>query len=173
MEQMTVATARAALIDQVQDDDRGTCCPLCKHRVRNDTKSINRWMAFALRYVYDEAKKGRDIVHLGDLLKGTPGSRGHDAALLRHWGLIIPVERPEDADTKLKGSRGLSGFYRLTKLGFDFVEGRERVPKNVVKLFGLDEILTDGPLISFEDALDSSLETNHEGVVTSGETVLA
>jgi hypothetical protein len=170
MDTMTVAAARLALVEQVQTDDSNTHCPLCKHRVRNDTKGLNRWMAAALRIVYDASFK-QQVVHLGDLLKGTDGSRGHDAALLRHWKLIEPVARPEDASPKLKGSRGLSGFYKLTPLGAEFVQGTAKVPKNIVRLFGIDEYLMDGPFISYADACESVLTTTADGIVPNGSTV--
>lgn len=173
MNNLTVAEARDVLIRKVQDDDRDTSCPLCNHRVRNDTKGLNRWMAAALlqMYEYFNDHPNADSVHLGDLVKGTDGGRGHDAALLRHWGLIIPVERPVDADKKLKGSRGLSGFYRITLLGRNFIEGKAVVPKNVIRIFGTDELIEGGPQITFEDAQKATLTTSAKGIIPNGETV--
>lgn len=148
-------------------------CPCCRQLVRNDRKGITRWMAYALADVCDYFTKHPEesAVHLGSFLKGLRGSRDHCAALLRHWGLIDPVEAPAGSSRLLKGSRGLSGWYRVTPHGWNFLRGHIKVRKDIVKQYdGTFEIDYESDLVSFDEVTTLELATNESNQVVSGET---
>ncbi len=170
-EQLTVATARQRLQDEVATDDRNSHCPLCQKRVRNDVKGMTPYQALALQglYEHDRQSPGRPA-HAATLLKNTEALRDHGVALLRHWGLLTTVERPANATDEQKGSRGLSGFYEITLRGKMFVNGLIKVPKNIVKKFGDTNWQQQGKFISFDEALQSILLTKN-GQVVNGMTV--
>lgn len=171
---MTLEEAKSALKQQVAEDDRNTFCPCCSQRCRNDQKGMTQWQALALKSIYDFFKDNPSSigVHAADLVKDTDGARDHGVALLRHWGLIMPVGRPPDADPNLKGSRGLSGYYVITEEGRGFVEGWWAVPKNIVKPFGMDGWRMSGPQVTFEQVLGAVLATDESGMILDGKTAI-
>lgn len=170
-EHLTVANARHLLNQEVAEDDSNSHCPLCLKRVRNDVKGMTPYQALALRgfYEHDRALPGTSA-HAATLLKNTEAVRDHGVALLRHWGLLAVIDRPEDATEEQKGSRGLSGFYAITASGKAFVEGLLKVPKNIVKKFGDTTWRTQGKLISFSQALQS-IQVTRNGKVVNGMTI--
>jgi len=130
-------------------------------------------MAAALKSIYDytQASPNKPAVHLGRLVKGNDGSRGHNGSLLRHWGLILPVERPDYALSSEKGSRGLSGFYTITTLGKGFVEGSVQVYNRIERIFGEENADYDvcGYPITFAEASKATLVTV-DNIVVNGTT---
>ena len=144
-------------------------CPTCSRKARHeDPKTLNRWMAVALDGFYEfNSGYPNAPFHAGTLLKGTDGSRGHDSALLRHWGLIAEVPRPVDAPKKMKGSRGLTGWYVLTQRGVDFREGKISVPREVCQMFD-GNILIRGEPISYDQALRVKLKVGANNITLDG-----
>lgn len=140
---------------------RTVTCPHCGHVYREDRKSINQWMAKAIRALA-HLPQGT-IIHAATFLRTTcpDGARGHDYALLRHWGLLAPLPRPADAPREHKGSRGLSGYYRVTDLGREFAYGRVKVPSTIVREPGATSYVVDPECddISIYDALRANLLT--------------
>ena len=128
-----------------------------------DKKSINRHMASVLldMYTIDLAQPGKPV-HINTELD----NRAHDGSLLRYFGLILPVERPEGRTEK--GSKGLSGFYVITEKGKQFVRGEITVPRSVVKRFG-EPASVEGEETSFDYAYTSSLKTDKRDIVLNGE----
>jgi hypothetical protein len=60
----------------------------------------------------------------GFIRQHCPNTRAGDAPKLRHWELI------ERAPKEHRGSRG---YYRVTQLGIDFINGTVQVPKSYLE----------------------------------------
>jgi hypothetical protein len=167
----TIAEARE-LLKKIAAQVEGGQCPCCNHRVRDDKKSLNKWMVTALaelcRY-FDENPTAKSV-HAASLLEGTPGAKNHDVATLRWWGLIREEEGPEDSTAC--GSRGLSGWWSVTPLGRSFRDGEMKVTKNVIRKFGEPGYTPVGRLISFEEALRARLRVGFNNIVLDGTTVV-
>jgi len=133
-------------------------CACCGTIFRRDAKNLNRHMARGLQ----EAKasmlrKGRDEFHTTELHFGR---RGHDISLLRHWGLLEPLEkRPAWAQPWHRGSRGLTSFYRITPLGEQFLLGNVKVPSRIVREPGDVNYFQDhSRLVSITQALQTNAQ---------------
>lgn len=146
-------------------------CAECGRILRDDKKGITRWMAMALHAFYVQDKNYPNVpAHASTLTRNTEANRDHGVALLRHWRLLQPVEKPKNASKGQSGSRGLSGFYIITQQGRNFVEGLIQIPKNVVKPIE-GEWSMQGRLVSFQEVLEESRLKVKQGIVVNGETV--
>lgn len=144
-------------------------CPMCGHKHREDRKTINRWMALALQSL---EQAGPGIIHAASYLQQhcPDGARGHDYALLRHWGLLAPTTRPASAEKGQKGSRGLSGFYVVTPMGKLFAQGKANVHGTIVRPVGSARYSVDNmsPRVNINDALRTRLKANSDEQVIDG-----
>lgn len=168
-----IGMARERVRRQLLEKPRAIC-PCCGSLLRNDRKGMTRWMALGLLDIYRHFRRnqGEVTVHAATLLANRPGARDHGIALLRHWGLLQSVSRPGDAQDRQKGSRGLSGFYALTDNGRAFVEGKLKLPKNIVKDFYESTWRMEGPLIGISEALHAKLVVNENEIVLDGSTYI-
>jgi hypothetical protein len=106
-------------------------------------------MALALFHIYKN--KGYEFFHLEDFfhsIDGIPSTLRGDAPKLRHWKLIEKKEGKKD------DGNPSNGYYRITGLGRDFVEGRAMVASHIFmfnnKLQGHSDTTTN-----FKKSLDS------------------
>jgi hypothetical protein len=175
MEELTVREAREVLRRAVYADDTKTCCFLCHGRARTDQKSLNRYQAEAMKLFYAHTRGDSTVVfHAASIIAGTNASRSNDLSLLRHWGLLHPTIRPENAPPSQKGSRGMSGFYQLTQLGIRFAKNEVEVPKTIVHEWGsANDAWSFQPgckKINLAQALVSRLKTDEASIVVDGTT---
>ena len=145
----TLAQARAALRDQLDD---GATCPCCARRYH---RRLNAGMAVALIALVRVARDSDDgWAHAAQVqrwivgrLAAAPAHPTGELGKLVHWGLVEQRERDDD-DT---GGR-TSGYWRPTGLGTLFACDKQHVPSHVRLYNGQCEGL-DGDWITIETAL--------------------
>lgn len=168
---MRVADYRAQLAREVRADDSSTSCHCCGHRVRNDAKSLNRYMGLALLALARHSRAG-EIVHLATFLQrhSPEATRDHCAALLRYWGFIVEHSRPDGSAQK--GSRGHTGYVSLSAQGRLFATGMLVAHNTIRRKFGTNTYVVDpsSRIISIHDALVSRMKTAHHSMVADGTT---
>ena len=184
---MQLDTARELLIEQVIEDDSNTRCPLCDKRARNDSKGMTCWQAKAMFRIAGKVSRSGNVhspkdgvfghvFHLATLTGATTGdtdaSRDHGASGLRHWGFIIEEKnRPISAPDEQVGSRGLSGFYRMSKSGWDAIDGAA-FHKNIFKKFRSNEWVLYGPLVTLRSVLRAKVNTDENNQIINGDTTI-
>jgi hypothetical protein len=114
----------------------GINCPCCGRWAQAYWRGINKTMARALRWLYDEYLAryyGQDYaceVIWIDITKGPAWLlRSNQLATLRWWGL---VERKGPSDDSKKHS----GMWKPTRLAHGFLAGNASVPAKVCTVFG-------------------------------------
>ena len=102
----------------------GVECPCCDQYARVYERSLNYAMARFLIWLvkaYESCARWWSV-NDGPLIQNRKG--GGDFAKMEHWGLIISC--PNEDSTKR-----MSGFWRPTKRGIDFVYRRIQVPVRI------------------------------------------
>ncbi len=134
--------------DRLED---GVDCALCGRHAKIYAKPLYAAMGRALLHVYRYFQRpdAEEWVHMGQLLGTKPEAHsyaGGDPSKLVLWGLLEarPGERPD-------GSHRV-GFYRLTQLGRDFVEGRVMVHRRV-RTYAGKVLGFAGPQVTLSDVL--------------------
>ncbi len=103
---------------------KGETCPCCRQHAQIYWRSINAGMAVsAVRLLREYRRAPGTYVHLPRVI----GRRSAEEAKLRYWNLIEedPTRRPDG---------GHAGFWRLTKLGIAWAEGKVKV-KRFVRIY--------------------------------------
>lgn len=140
--------------------DEGAECPACTQFVKIYRRKITSSMAYALilLYQYFESNPDQEYVHMNDYLNSIEGLpfpvKSGDNAKLRYWDLL--EEKPEQRED---GSNR-AGFWKLTELGRQFVQGEATV-KSHVKVFNskrYGELL--GEEITIREALGNKFNYN-------------
>ena len=126
----------------------GAICPTCSQHAQ-----VYRWSLYstAIRALtlFHTIGGTADFVHSNRLKELGHKGQG-DAARLRLWGL---VEREVEA----RADGGRSGYWRVTKLGEDFLRGRAKLPKYVYVYDGR-LLRTEGPDVGIQDVLGISFD---------------
>lgn len=132
----TLATTQAELAAHV---DTGMTCPACGQFAKVYRRSINSSMARSLITLWNSA--GLRPAYLPDVV----GSRSREESKLRYWGLVVeaPLARPDG---------GHAGWWKVTNLGADWVQGRVKVPKYAYIYNGERQRLAGTP-VGIDDAL--------------------
>jgi hypothetical protein len=124
---LTLAEATTWLRAHVK---KGAVCPCCEQGAKIYQRKLSSSMAAALILIRRAFRKQSDWLHVPEYLTEVAANgaiiRGGDWAKLVHWGLL----EAKDDEKRKDGSRRV-GFYKITQLGIDFVEGRVRVPRYV------------------------------------------
>jgi tRNA-binding EMAP/Myf-like protein len=135
----TIAEAKAFIKENVKK--KGSICPCCTQFVKLYPRKINAAMSQALILIYKS--KNKDFFHIEDYLKDLKCSsaiRG-DFAKLRFFGLL-----EKKSGVRKDGSKR-NGFYKITKLGEDFINNGATVPKSISifnnKIYETSEELVD------------------------------
>jgi len=106
--------------------NKGCICPCCEQVVKTYKRKLNSSMAYALIIMYRLHKKHGFHRHFKmneEIAKlGVPSSNIEYAKLF-YWGLAVELDKNENPNTKT------SGYWKLTKMGLDFVENRIKVEK--------------------------------------------
>jgi len=105
--------------------EEGVNCPCCDQLVKLYRRKFNKIMARGLiSLVRAYGQSGGKPVHVHDIPLDDRDVRsmGGSFALLRHWSLI----KPEQAESAYKR---LSGLWRPTQAGIDFVHRKTEVPE--------------------------------------------
>lgn len=110
-------------------------CPCCTQNVKLYQRKITSSMGYAMIMLRSEL----GFVHMEDFLKkkNCPSSIRGDVSKLRFWGLLEP---------------GDTGYYRVTPLGRNFVDGKYKVMK-FVHLFNNKMYRESGDLVSIKEVL--------------------
>jgi len=108
----------------------GVFCPCCGQFAKIYKRKLNVCMAYALGLIAREQKRRpNEWLHAPSYLHKAavrgPTVRGGDFAKLVHWGALIP--KPE---IRNDGSNR-AGFYKITKTGLDFVDGKIKLAKHI------------------------------------------
>lgn len=120
---LTLDAARVAFRSQLEGGVPVEC-PCCGRTGRIYRRRLNAGMARVLvRFYHLEIESPGRWVHVHEVFGGL-GQKHRDWPLLRLWGLL----EPRTKHTRDEPSRG---FWRLTELGRDFVQGVCRVPRFV------------------------------------------
>jgi len=133
--EMTIEQAKQFLRENMTN---GTICPCCNNFVKMYQRKLTSTMVFCLiHFKKNMDRNGNDFqrfISILDQMKLTPTQRA-DWQKLVYFKLIEP-------ETNERG-HVRSGFYRLTKIGIDFVNHQTSVPEfaNVYnsKVFGYSE----------------------------------
>ena len=122
--------------------EKGVECPCCERFVKVYTKSLNSSVASVLIAMY---KNGSEWVHVNEEIRPRSGGQ---FSIAKDWGLIEQKEKEgEDIEKKR-----VSGYWRLTVKGRQFVRDEILIPKYIRTLNG--EILEfSSDLISIRDSL--------------------
>jgi hypothetical protein len=149
IEQQMTANALKAIGQKLRKD--GGKCPCCDQYVKEYRRTITSSMGAALIYIhnYFKSKNANEWLHVPSHLSrvyGGVGVRGGDWAKLKYWGLIEDLQ-----DVRADGSKRV-GYWKITKLGNEFVRDRATVPKYAMIYNGDCEQLF-GPLISIRGVL--------------------
>jgi len=118
----------------------GADCPCCTQLAKVYSRKINSGMAHALIQMYKHA--GTEWFYLPNI---TSRWQGRDEAGLRYWGLIEEMQERRD-------DGGRAGWWRLTKLGEEFVKRAIRVPK-YARIYDGRCLSLSGEEITIVDAL--------------------
>lgn len=117
----------------------GAYCPCCGQRAQLYERKITSTMARALIQMWRHA--GIEWCHLPTVV----GALRADEAKLVHWGLI-------EEENVVRDDGGRAGFWRVTDLGVQFVQGEVTVPKHAYiynkRCHGLD-----GDQVGIQDCL--------------------
>jgi hypothetical protein len=111
----TLEEAREWLRERV---DKGAKCPCCTQLAKVYKRSVHASMARALILMY-RAGGALDFVHAPTVTRRDSNT---ETGKLAYWGLLV------EADAEREDG-GRAGFYKVTQLGVDFVEGRATIPK--------------------------------------------
>lgn len=134
-----------------QEWAEGIECPCCTQFVKLYRRKITSSMAYALilLYRYFRDNPGEEWVHMNDYLNSLdipfPVKSG-DNAKLRYWGLL--EEKPE----KREDGSNRAGYWKVTELGSQFVEGDTAVQSHA-KVFNSKSYGLVGEPISIHEAL--------------------
>lgn len=115
---MTLGDARAWLRSRIRDGER---CPCCRQMAKIYKRKLYAAPARALVMLFRRA--GREPAHITTLDRSLAGNGG-DISKLRYWGLVEeePAYRPDG---------GRAGWWRVTDLGQQWIEGEITVPQFV------------------------------------------
>lgn len=154
----TIAEGKQYLRDNWKE---GVVCPCCSQFVKLYKRKLNSNMAIVLYRIFRE---GEIWIKVEDFLRVNKIHTGHDWALLRNWGLL--EEKPKE-DTDYKDSK-VSGYWRITDKGMDFVFNAIRVPKHITmfnnKFYGYADA---AETVCFKDCIGNNFNYNElmRGVV--------
>lgn len=143
----TLGEAKAWLREAVKQ--KGAKCPCCRQFAKVYKRRITSSMAYALILVeryFRTTPDAADWLHVPSMLTANGLSRADEAKLV-HWGLL--EEKPEIRDD----DSPRAGFYKITKLGIDFVHNRVRVPKFVFIYAGKKLDKSTVATVSIDEAL--------------------
>jgi hypothetical protein len=119
----TLGEAWKLIEDNCED---GLPCPLCGQRVQVYRRGINSEMAWvAIRLYRHSLENGSKYAYMPDISAGKKHFGWGDYAKLRHWGVL-----EEQPGTREDGSSRV-GFWRITQLGRQWVEGAISLPRYV------------------------------------------
>lgn len=142
--------ARENFFHRITNGDR-TCCPVCDRRARVRARKLNAGMAWMLVKLYSYTKKEEPIdgwIHVTKVfLAHRHNAIAKEYPKLEYWGL---VERGHNDDETKRGS----GFWRLTKRGIEFVQGKTRLPWRAF----VAEPGFDNRVLGFDDKKTTSIK---------------
>ncbi len=123
----TIEEAKQYVFDE-ENWTRGCRCSVCGHYVRKYRKTIYNVSAYALILIYKLTLKlnpDGGWLHITKEFAKHFGlhASAYDYSQLERWGLT------ERKKPNLEKNKPSNGFYRITQLGIDFVEGRAKVKK--------------------------------------------
>lgn len=134
----------------------GADCPACGQRAQLYRRKLDSGMARVLIQMYTRQSKNPDRwVHVPSL-----GTSGGDPIKTRHWDLI------EKRDDVRDDGSPRAGWWRLTDLGVQFVQGRTRIPKYAYLYNGICVRLDADETISVQDALADRF--NYDELMSGG-----
>ena len=148
-------TIKQAREDLFKAYDIGEHCPVCGQYVKKYKRKITSSMAYALILLYwrNEAHPG-EWIHILEYFrgkKGIPHTLHGDCPKLRYWELIIKKdEAKEDGNPD-------SGYYKITRKGFNFVKDMITVPK-FIYLYNNEFLAFGGELINIKEALGNKFD---------------
>ena len=113
-----------AWLDGVKRSGETVDCPSCDQEVKVYPRPLNGTMAqiLVLIYKYFHKNPGEEWLHVDDFLKQFSINCRY-YSIMAYWGLI--AAKPGKRGDGL----GRTGYWKITGLGVDFVEGRVSVPK--------------------------------------------
>lgn len=133
----TLTEAQDWLRERVDDGER---CPCCTQLAKVYRRKVTSPMARGLIKQYRLA--GMDYAHSASLVK----SETHEFSQLSWWGLV-------EEKSEVRDDGGKAGWWRLTRLGRDFVLNRTVTPKYARIFDGRVLELAPGDEVSIIDAL--------------------
>ena len=139
---MTIGQARDVLDDALIEGEPVEC-PVCSQLAKIYKRQIYGRMAEVL---VEMDRADEEWVHVPTIGTRLGFALGGDVAKLKYWGLI------EEASGK-RDDGGRAGYWRVTKLGEDFIHGRTTIKKYALVYNGV-VLGFDGPNIGIIDLGD-------------------
>ena len=133
----SLAEAQAWLRERLEE---GAPCPLCTQRAQKYRRKITGTSAAALIKMWRAG--GTDFVHVPTVL----GRKQADEAKMVYWGLI-------EEETILRPDGGRAGWWRVTDLGVDWIEGRVKMAAYAVVYDSRCLGLEPGEMVTIQEAL--------------------
>lgn len=122
--------------------ERGAKCPCCTQFTKVYRRKVNAAMARALILMWKEGDLGRRLyVHVPSI----DPTRGGDVAKMEYWGLI-----EEERAIRIDGGR--AGYWRVTRRGEDWIEGKVTIPK-YARVYDGKLLSLSGPAVGIHEAL--------------------
>lgn len=140
---MPLGIARAKLAEMVEE---GTTCPACTQHAQ-----VYRWSLYstAVRMLARLWHVGGTSEFVESKAVKAAGDGGH-CSQLRHWGLV-------EQESERRPDGGKSGWWRVTKVGADFLQGRVTIPKYVYVYDGTC-LRSDGPPVTVRECLGKKFD---------------
>lgn len=136
---MTVAEAKDLLRGLLDDGER---CPCCTQRAQVYRRSIHSSMARGLIKLY----KRQPHIAFHEIALFMEHRELADFAKLAYWGLV------EEQPSLREDGSNRTGFWKITDLGLDFVEGRVTVAKHA-RVYDGRCLGLAGPDVAIKDCL--------------------
>jgi hypothetical protein len=144
----TLAEARQWMRERIDD---GVTCPCCEQKARVYLRKLNRTMV--LLPLELSRRNGFEWTHVPTFARQHLISVAHQGGYLtmsQHWGLI-------EEERLVRTDGGRAGWWRLTRKGSVFVNGRAHVPERARIYDGRCLGLIGNP-ISIHDALGTPFD---------------
>lgn len=129
----------------------GVECPCCTQYVKKYERKLNTGVTLFLIGLYRIDPTGQNYHHAKEVLERIGAfTTSRDYSILEYWKLIEPELNTDE-------EKRTSGFWKITRLGIDFVEGNESVLSHA-KIFNNKGYGLTGELIDVRTALGKKFD---------------
>jgi hypothetical protein len=133
-------------IDKQRGVKGGVDCPACEHHYQERHRPIPQPELQVVKWLYDhDQEHPGEFVNVPNLIARKGRKDNREIAKLLRWGLV-------EEEARLREDGGRAGFYRISKKGRDFVEGRIAVESHSWDYRG-DYVLDNRRMVYIDEAV--------------------